>query len=380
MKRKCYQSILAIMLAFLFIISPISSLATTVSAGESTGKKYSFGTSKSVGSGNTFLSNYTCKYTLTGKTKSVAYSKTPVGKHGALKVKGTNLVDKKGKKVILRGVSTHGLHWGEMTPFVNKTAFQNLRDEWGVNLIRLTSYVTQGGYTQGSKELLDKTIQRGVKYAKELGMYAMIDWHIHAEDPNTTIADAKKFFRKYSKKYANYDNVIYEICNEPTNTPWPQIKKYAQQIVKIIRANDPDAIIIVGTNTWSQDVDEVATNGGMLKDKNVMYSVHFYAGSHGKSLRDKVRKALKAGVPIYCTEFGICDASGNGNISVDEANTWISFFEKNNISYTCWSLCNKDESASMISPTSTKVNGWTNKDLGATGAWLVNTYRKYGGA
>lgn len=85
-------------------------------------------------------------------------------------------------------------------------------------------------------------------------------------------------------------------------------------------------------------------------------------------------------MPIYCTEFGICDASGNGNISVDEANTWISFFEKNNISYTCWSLCNKDESASMISPTSTKVNGWTNKDLGATGAWLVNTYRKYGEA
>lgn len=139
----------------------------------------------------------------------------------------------------------------------------------------------QGGYTQGSKELLDKTIQRGVKYAKELGMYAMIDWHIHAEDPNTTIADAKKFFRKYSKKYA-------------------------QQIVKIIRANDPDAIIIVGTNTWSQ--------------------------------------------------------------GVDEANTWISFFEKNNISYTCWSLCNKNESASMISPTSSKINGWTNKDLGATGA------------
>lgn len=333
--------------------------------------------SSSVGYGNTYLANYCCKYKLTGKTKNISYKKTPLGIHGALKVKGINLVDKNGDRLILRGVSTHGMHWGEMTPFVNKTAFQNLRDEWGVNLIRLTSYVTQGGYTQGSKELLDECIQKGVKYAKELGMYAMIDWHIHAENPNATVSDAKKFFQMYSKKYAKYNNVIYEICNEPTNTPWKDIKKYAQKIVKIIHANDPDAVIIVGTNTWSQDVDEVAANGGKLSGENIMYSVHFYAGTHGKSLRDKVRTALKAGTPVYCTEFGICDSSGNGSISVKEANKWISFFEENSISYTCWSLCNKDESASMISPKSTKKNGWKKTDLGATGAWLINTYRKY---
>ena len=314
---------------------------------------------------------------MTGETNDTPYSETPVGKHGALSVDGVNLVDKTGTAVILRGVSTHGMHWGEMTPFVNKTAFQNLRDEWGVNLVRLVSYVTQGGYTQGSQESLDTSIQNGVQYASELGMYAIIDWHIHAENPNDTVSAAVSFFDKYSKMYAAYDNVIYEICNEPTGTPWPQIKSYAEQVVKTIRANDPDAIIIVGTNTWSQDVDEVATNGGLIDGQNIMYTVHFYSGSHGESLRNKVRTALEAGTPIYCTEFGICDASGNGNFSIDEANKWIDFFEENKISYTCWSLCNKNESASMISPESDKKYGWTNSDLGATGAWLINTYRKY---
>lgn len=298
-------------------------------------KESSLSRATEVGSGNTYLANYSCNYTLTGATKDLPYEQTPVGKHGALSVDGVNLVDKNGNKMVLRGASTHGIHWGEMTPFVNKEAFQNLRDEWGVNLVRLVSYVTQGGYTQGSQGVLDQTIQKGVGYATDLGMYAIIDWHIHAENPNTTIDAAKTFFDKYSKMYANQENIIYEICNEPTSTPWPQLKQYAQTMESVIRANDPDAIIVVGTNTWSQDVDEVATNGGKLEDKNTMYTIHFYAGTHGQGLRDKVSKALEAGTPIFCTEFGICDASGNGGINVAEANQWIEFFESKGISYTC---------------------------------------------
>lgn len=346
---------------------------------------YSYGsqsqenTGDGVGYGNTYLSGYRCEYTLTGQTKELAFSETPAGRHGALHVDGTRLKDASGQDMILRGVSTHGMHWGEMSPFVNKAAFQNLRDEWGVNLIRLVSYVTQGGYTQGSASTLDALIQNGVSYASELGMYALIDWHIHAENPNDTKAEAIAFFDKYSKMYGDKENILYEICNEPTDTPWPQIKSYAQDVVKTIRANDPDAVIIVGTNTWSQDVDEVAVNGGKLDGDNIMYTVHFYSGSHGQSLRDKVSTALTAGTPVFCTEFGVCDASGNGGFNLEEADAWIDFFEKQGISYCCWSLCNKDESASMISPQSDKKSGWTNEDLGATGAWLINTYRTRGG-
>ena len=343
------------------------------------GSQSTGGNEGSVGSGATFIDGYQCNYTLTGQMKDVPYEDTPYGKHGALHVDGLQVKDKYNQPFTLRGASTHGMHWGDGETFLNKTAFQNLRDEWGVNMARLVSYVTQGGYTQGSKDKLDKHIQKGVSNLTELGMYAIIDWHVHAENPNDKKSEAIQFFDTYSKKYKDQSNIIYEICNEPTGTPWNQIRPYAVDVVNTIRANDPDAIIVVGTNTWSQDVDEVATNGGKIDDPNVMYTIHFYSGSHGESLREKVRTALKAGTPVFCTEFGVCDASGNGGFNLEEADRWIDFFEENGISYCCWSLSKKNESASMLSPECNKVNGFTNADLGATGAWLINTYRSRGG-
>ncbi len=343
------------------------------------GSQSTGGSEGSVGSGATYLEGYQCKYTLTGQTKDLLYEDTPYGKHGALHVDGLQIKDKNNQPFTLRGASTHGMHWGDGETFLNKTAFQNLRDEWGVNMVRLVSYVTQGGYTQGSKDKLDKHIQEGVSDLTDLGMYAIIDWHVHAENPNDTKSQAIEFFDTYSKMYKDQSNIIYEICNEPTGTPWNQIRPYAVDVVNTIRANDPDAIIVVGTNTWSQDVDEVATNGGKLDDPNVMYTIHFYSGSHGESLREKVRTALKAGTPVFCTEFGVCDASGNGGFELEEADRWIDFFEENGISYCCWSFSKKNESASMLSPECNKVNGFTNADLGATGAWLINTYRSRGG-
>ena len=343
------------------------------------GSQSTGGNEGSVGSGATYMEGYQCNYTLTGQTKDLLYEDTPYGKHGALHVDGLQVKDKYNQPFTLRGASTHGMHWGDGETFLNKTAFQNLRDEWGVNMVRLVSYVTQGGYTQGSKDKLDKHIQEGVSDLTDLGMYAIIDWHVHAENPNDKKSEAIQFFDTYSKMYKDQSNIIYEICNEPTGTPWNQIRPYAVDVVNTIRANDPDAIIVVGTNTWSQDVDEVATNGGKIDDLNVMYTIHFYSGSHGESLREKVRTALKAGTPVFCTEFGVCDASGNGGFDLEEADRWIDFFEENGISYCCWSLSKKNESASMLSPECNKVNGFTNADLGATGAWLINTYRSRGG-
>ena len=343
------------------------------------GSQSTGGNEGSVGSGATFIDGYQCNYTLTGQTKDLRYEDTPYGKHGALHVDGLQVKDKYNQPFTLRGASTHGMHWGDGETFLNKTAFQNLRDEWGVNMVRLVSYVTQGGYTQGSKDKLDKHIQEGVSDLTDLGMYAIIDWHVHAENPNDKKSEAIQFFDSYSKKYKDQSNIIYEICNEPTGTPWNQIRPYAVDVINTIRANDPDAIIVVGTNTWSQDVDEVATNGGKIDDPNVMYTIHFYSGSHGESLRERVRTALKAGTPVFCTEFGVCDASGNGGFDLEEADRWIDFFEENGISYCCWSLSKKNESASMLSPECNKVNGFTNADLGATGAWLINTYRSRGG-
>ncbi|MBR3646602.1 MAG: glycoside hydrolase family 5 protein, partial [Lachnospiraceae bacterium] len=321
------------------------------------------------------------KVSVTGKTKQVKYSKTPYGKNGKLKVKGTKLVNKKGKKFQLKGVSTHGINWDVGEPFVNKKSLQNLRDEWGVNCIRVAMYTQDyNGYCvtdDNSRKKLLNTIDVAVKSAKDLGMYVIIDWHVlNDKNPKVYEKEASKFFNKVSKKYKKYGNVLYEICNEPNSgTSWSDIKSYAKKIIKVIRKNNKNAIIIVGTPTWSQDVDVVADNP--IKDKkNIMYTVHFYAGTHYDYNLDKVKAAIKKKLPVICTEFSGCEAYGGGKIDKNNLNKWIKYFKKNGIGFCCWSLSNKDESASLLKPDCKKTSGYKYSDLSVMGKWLVNKYNQ----
>lgn len=303
---------------------------------------------------------------------------TPLYNHGALSVSATQLVDKNGKPYQLKGVSTHGIAW--FPEYVNKEAFQTLRDDWGVNVIRLAMYTSEnGGYCEGGdQEKLKELIDTGVNAANDLGMYVIIDWHIlHDSDPQMNQEQAAAFFDEMSKKYAGYDNVLYEICNEPNNyagydATWSNnIKPYAEDIIDVIRTNDADAIIIVGTPTWSQDVDVVAKDP-INGQKNIMYAVHFYAATHTDNIRNKVSSALNMGLPIFVSEFSICDASGNGRNDYDQAEKWMKLINDNKISYCGWSLSNKDETSALIQSSCPKTSSWTETDLSETGIWLRN--------
>ena len=180
---------------------------------------------------------------------------TPLSAHGRLSVKGTNLVDAKGKVFQLKGVSTHGLSW--FPEYVSKEAFQNLRDSWGANAVRLAMYTAEyNGYCTGdagNRKALKKLIHTGVEAASDLGMYVIIDWHILSDgNPNTYKKESLAFFKEMAKKYKAYKNVIYEICNEPNGgTDWGQIKSYAETVIKEIRKIDKNAVILVGTDRKS---------------------------------------------------------------------------------------------------------------------------------
>lgn len=298
---------------------------------------------------------------------------TPVALHGELEVKGTNIVDEDGKKFQLKGVSTHGLQW--FPQYVNQDAFNYMRDTWGINAVRLAMYTDPNvGYT---KEL-HKVVENGVEYAKNAGLYVIIDWHILSDgNPNTNKQSAISFFKEMSKKYKDYDNVIYEICNEPNgDVQWKRdVKPYAEKVIAEIRKNDDDAIIIVGTPTWSQDVDVVAKDPVKGYD-NIMYALHFYSATHKEDLRKKAETALKSGLPIFVSEFGISDASGNGNIDKSEGDKWIDFLNKNNISWMCWNLSNKNETSSLLKDSTNKVTGWTENELSEEGKWLLKALKK----
>ena len=296
-----------------------------------------------------------------------------------LHVKNGKLLNSDNKTVRLKGVSTHGIAW--YPEYVNRKAFKTLKKDWKANVIRLALYTEEyGGYTtvnDEGKAKLEKIIDNGVKYAALNKMYVIIDWHILNDgNPNTHRKEAIKFFKKTAKKYKGYTNVIYEICNEPNgDVSWSKnIYPYATKVINAIRKYDTKAPVIVGTPTWSQDVDEVVSKP--LKDSNVLYALHFYAGTHGDYLRDKADKALDANLAIIVSECNITDASGNGNINKKQGNAWMKWMKKNGISYVVWNLSNKNEDSALIKSSCTKKYGWKKKNLSTTGKWFKKKMRK----
>ena len=295
--------------------------------------------------------------------------------NGALSVKGTQLVDEKGQAVQLRGISTHGIAW--FPDFVNQDAVMQLSKDWGANLFRIAMYTDEnGGYcTDGDKEKLKALVTDGVEYAKQADMYVIVDWHILSDcDPNQNKDEAIAFFREMAEVFADNDNVLYEICNEPNGgTSWDSIKSYAEEVIPVIRAQKPDAVILVGTPTWSQEIDKAAASP--LDDSNVMYTLHFYAGTHKDDLRNRLETCVQNGLPVFVSEFGMCDASGNGANDFVSTTKWLELLNKYQISFCCWNLANKDESSSVFKASSTALSDWTDDDFNESGRWIRDYFR-----
>ncbi len=302
---------------------------------------------------------------------------TPVAAHGQLSVKGAQLVDENGNGYQLRGMSTHGITW--FPDFVNENAFRTLRDDWNTNVVRLAMYVDEWGNGQcymqnkgGSKQLLEK----GVDICIKLGMYVIIDWHVlNPGDPSKYTDEAMKFFGEISEKYADYPNIIYEIANEPNSgAGWSDnIKPYAEKVIPVIRKHDKDAVIIVGTPTWSQDIDQALADP--LDFDNVMYALHFYAATHTDWLRERAEKCIKAGLPVFVSEFGCCDASGGGANDFGQAQKWLDLLDKYGVSYCNWSLANKDETCSAFKPSASANGNWSDSDYSEVGSWIRKWFR-----
>lgn len=343
MKRNSRQSILAFVMVSILMISAIGFLSNNTIAAE--------------GADNT-------EATLADD------GLTPFERYGAIRVEGPKLVSESGEVTQLYGLSTLGIAW--YPEYVNYETFETLRDEWKVNCVRLSMYtVGAGGYCSGgNREELKELIENGVRYATDLGMYIIVDWHILSDgDPNTYKQDAMEFFDEMSAKWKDHDNVLYEICNEPNSgTTWEDIKQYANAVVPAIRANDPNAIVLVGTPTWCQEIDKPVADP--LEFDNVMYTLHFYAATHGDWLRNLFKRSAKAGLPIFISEFGICESTGDGFKDYVETELWLKLIEKYDTSYIMWSLANADATSCIVKPECEKLSHWEDDDLTDTGRWV----------
>lgn len=297
---------------------------------------------------------------------------SPVGRHGALRVQNNRVVDTTGEPANLHGMSLFWSQWGHT--YWNAGAVENLATDWNVDLVRAAVGVEANaddkGYltdpareTARAKAVVDAAIANG--------LYVIVDWHDHLAHQH--VDQAKTFFTEMASSYAGVPNVIYEIYNEPLAIPWSDVKAYAEQVIPVIRASSPDALVVVGTPNWSQDVDVAAASP--LATSNTAYTLHFYAASHRQFLRDKAASALAQGIALFATEWGTPDASGGGSPDLDESRRWLEFLAANDISWSNWALNDKAEATSALVPGASPTGPWADSALTDSGRFVRDELR-----
>jgi len=294
----------------------------------------------------------------------------PVKTHGQLKVNGTTLVDKKGKPVVLRGMSFGWHNWWPR--FYNAGTVKWLHDDWKCTVVRAAMGVEPDkGYMKDSAASV-ADVNAVVDAAIKEGIYVIIDWHSH----NIKLNEAKEFFAQMATRYGKYPNVIYEIFNEPDYETWPEVKAYSEEVIKTIRAIDPDNIILVGSPKWDQDI-LLPANDPIKGYSNLMYTMHFYAATHKQWLRDRTDEAIKKGLAIFVSECAGMEASGNGPLNYEEWQKWIDFMESRKLSWITWSIADKDETCSVLKPTAASNGNWKESDLKDSGIKVREYLRSY---
>ena len=283
----------------------------------------------------------------------------PVKMHGRLKVVGTQLMDEHNRPYALHGMS---LGWSCYWPrFYNAGTVDWLYKDWNCSVIRAAMGVEpKGGYEDdpvGTRKLIGTVVDAAI----QSGIYVIIDWH----GDHIKTEEAKTFFGEMAAKYGKYPNIIYEVYNEPAEVGWPDVKAYAEAVIKVIRDKDPNNIILVGCPRWDQELQLPAADP-IKGYANLMYTMHFYAGTHKQWLRDRTDAAIRAGLPVFISESGGMEHTGDGPIDYKEWQAYIDWINKNNLSWITWAVVDKNETDAALYPSASSTGHWRGKRSGGS--------------
>jgi endoglucanase len=297
----------------------------------------------------------------------------PVSLHGRLRTDGHRIVGADGQPVSLAGVSFGWSQW-QAARFYNQGVVNWLKQDWHAGIVRAALGIDPKGYLADPAANQARVV-RVVDAAIADDLYVIIDWHDHQANEHPALAVA--FFTEMARRYGTRPNIIYEIFNEPyKGLTWARdVKPYAEQVVAAIRALDPANLIVVGTANFSQDVDIAAADP--IKDANLAYTLHFYAGTHKQRLRDKAVKAMNLGAALFVTEWGTCDSSGNGKIDAASTEAWMAFMREWQLSHCNWAVYDKAETASILLPSAASRGPWRDEDLSPSGRYARSLIRAW---
>ena len=286
-----------------------------------------------------------------------------VSDHGYLSIQDGQLVDQDGEIMMLRGVSSHNLYWfGDLYTFDN---LKDLVDTWNINVFRIALYTSpeDDGYMKHPevKEKLYQIIDDCIR----LNIYVIVDWHILKDNnPNIYENEAISFFQEISFKYQNVPNLLYEICNEPNgdDVTWSEdIKPYAEKVISVIRKNDINSIILVGTANWSKDLESVRYD--LIDDSNVIYVVHSYPEGGMDIVRSGMENAFREKIPVIVSECAATDPTGDSKLYTDFFKDWIAYLENNHVSWIVWQFSDKFEKSSLLLPKSVMKKKWLEEGM-----------------
>lgn len=301
---------------------------------------------------------------------------TPISRHGQLQVVGTDLCDTQGNPVQLCGMSTHGLQWYGWGDCLTEDSLTTLANDWQSDLCRIAMYVQEGGY-EADPEGFTAEVNRTVDAVTELGLYALIDFHtLDPGNPMENIEHAKRFFDDVAAAHVDKENILFEICNEPNNVAWSEIKTYAEEVIPIIRKHDSASPIVVGTRGWSSlGFADIGSDGPQeiienpVHGEHLLYAYHFYAASHGPWEREQLASAAEE-LPIFVTECGSMEYTGDGPNDFDSMEAFLDVMEQNSISWAFWNYSDDTRTSGVWKSGASDRGSWTTDTLTETGDWV----------
>ena len=271
---------------------------------------------------------------------SMPVAASPVEYYGEMIVKGNEIVGSKTDSYVqVTGMSFFWSNWSQR--FYTSDMVDKMVNEYNCEVIRASYGIQEDGVPYDTTDV--DRIKEVVEAAIDEGVYVILDWHSHGAHNNPE--EAIEFFSMMAQEYGSYDNVIFELYNEPKQINWSVVKEYSELVIPEIRKYS-DNLIIVGSPTWSQDVDIASQDP--VEGENIAYTLHFYAGTHKQYLRDKAERAMDNGVALFATEWGSVDSSGNGAINYESTAEWINWMNEKHISWCNWAVNDKDESSSIF--------------------------------
>lgn len=316
-------------------------------------------------------------------------SKNYIQQWGRLKIQNKQICSESGQPVQLKGWSTFGLQW--QVSCYTKAAVETMK-LWGANSVRVAMYVNEGGYVSDKPARIAK-VKDFIEWTKDLGIYCVVDWHTltpgESDNPNKTLDDrmgnqgAQYFFKEISSyvKSKGYKHVIYELCNEPNNCSWNDIKNYASQVMPAVQNNDPGALMIIGTPQWCQLIDQAVSSPIDQYKDYLLYSFHFYACSHMNFLPKL--QAAAGSIPVVVSEWGAVNFDGDQaettidgkkdfQICTSQSDQLLSTCDGNNngnlkISWWMWNWGDKWEGSSSLRD----CGNVTNDNLLASGRYIL---------